>query len=524
MTDWKRLPKEPGVYIFRDSQGEVIYIGKAKNLRTRVRSYFASSDKSPKTKVLISHINDIDHIVVRNEVEALLLENQLIKKHAPKYNINLKDAKTYAYIRITEERFPKIHSTRSITRKGTYFGPFTDGSARNEVIQLVVRLFQIRTCRRLPKRACLNKHIGLCTAPCIGEVDREQYAVQVEKAKEFLRGETKPVERRLRSEMQDASRRQDYEVALERKRQLDAIKHMSERQSVDRIQSHDQDVIAIARGDTHSVIAHFRVSKGVISGKNDFMFENDTELLEEFITLYYSERYIPREILVSEEFWGNDEEKDALEEYLRNLKGSRVHLRSPMRGEKRLLVELAMKNAVIEDDSLVELKDALNLPQVPSVIECFDISNLGGSEVVGGMTRFMHGRPDKKSYRRFRIRTVEGQDDFAAMHETVHRRYARIIEENGALPNLIVIDGGKGQLTSALDALSSLSLQIPIVALAKREEELFLPAEKEPRTFDTDSSMMYLLRRIRDETHRYAISYQRKRREMRLRDASERQS
>lgn len=518
MIDPKTLPQEPGVYLFKDGEGNIIYVGKAKNLRARVRSYFSGNDHSAKTIVLVRQIRDCETIVVHNEVEALLLENKLIKQHKPKYNINLKDAKTYAYIKITDEKYPRILSTRRVTKKGEYFGPYTDGTARHEVVQLAVKLFQLRTCKTLPKRACLNYHIGLCTAPCTHNVSDEEYAQQVEHAREFLKGKTKPVINRLEKEMQRASHSQKYEVALEKRRQLDAVTVLDKRQSVDTIQRFDQDVIALEQGEKHAIIALFSIKKGVISGKKEFTFEFSEGLLAEFIKLYYSENYVPSELIVSEEFWEDTQEREAIEEYLARIKGAHVHITHPQRGQKRRLIELALKNAVIEDESLIAIKEELNLPQVPSIIECFDISNLGSEDIVCGMTRFVHGRADKRGYRKFKIRTTSGQDDFAAMHEAVLRRYTRLLNENRPMPNLILIDGGKGQLGAALNALRKLSLQLPIIALAKREEEIYLPEEDEPRLIDKSSSMMLLLRRVRDETHRFAITYQKKRREIKFRE------
>ncbi|RME77922.1 excinuclease ABC subunit UvrC [Candidatus Woesearchaeota archaeon] len=503
MIPLKNIPLEPGCYLFKNKEGNIIYVGKAKKLRQRVRQYFDRSPKTPKTQFLVSQIADIDYIVVGNEVEALLLENKLIKQHKPKYNVLLKDAKTYAYLKLTDEQYPRLISTRSVDKKGEFFGPFTDGSARNELRRLALKLFKLRTCRTLPKKACLNYHIGLCTAPCIGRVSQSDYAQQVEGARAFLRGDVKDVVKKLRLEMKQASDKLLFEQALEKKRQIEAIEHLQEKQAVDTLKRFDQDVVVMEEFDTIAVFSLLSVNKGVISKRQDFRFEMQDDVFESFLKLYYSQNYIPQEIIVNRKV-----EDPSIEKYLQRIKGAKVTLTRPQRGEKLRLMQLALANIRKEDKRLLELQEALNLADVPRIIECFDISNYGDEVVVAGMTRWVDAKPDRSNYRRFEIKTNK-QDDFAAMREAVYRRYSRLREENVRMPDLILIDGGKGQLNAALWSLEQLGLQIPLIALAKKNEEIFIPHEDEPLRFDKNSEMMLLLRSMRDSVHRFSISYSR---------------
>jgi excinuclease ABC subunit C len=519
MIDRDAIPAEPGVYLFKDTQGNVIYVGKARNLRDRVSSYFSASAKAPRTEHLVRRIASAEFFIVDNEIEALLLENNLIKQHAPKYNVALKDAKTFAYLHLSDEPYPKLCSVRRTGRKGEYFGPFVDGSARNELQQLAIRLFKLRVCRTLPKRACLNYHLGLCTAPCIGNVTKEQYAGQAEQARSFLRGNTQDTERRLEREMRDAAARKEYEAALERRRQLEAIAHARERQKVDRLETRDQDVVALKTAGPWTYVEMFTIRKGVLSGKREFKIERQERLLEQFLLRYYDTRPIPNEIIVSEQCWDDEQGKRALEEYFAKRRGGKVAITLPRAGEKRGLVDLARKNLRVAADVLEELQRQLTLPQLPTVIECFDISHLGGTHTVGGMTRWVDGYPDPAGYRRFLVRTVEGQsDDYASLREIVRRRYEKLLAEGAQLPGLVLIDGGAGQLGAALDALRAVGMQLPVVALAKRREELYVPGEALPRQHDQNGAMMLFLRRVRDSTHRQAITYNRKRRAMGLRE------
>ena len=523
MIEISTIPKNPGVYIFKDKDSEIIYIGKAKNLKSRVSSYFKNGNDnhhSAKTRHLVSKIENLDFIIVDNEIEALLLENQLIKKHAPKYNLMLKDSKTFAYILITKEDFPRILSTRKVARKGDYFGPFTDGFLRVELIKLVASLFGIRTCTNLPKKACLNYFIGTCTAPCIKNASKEEYNKQVESAISFLKGNTKPVIEKLKNDMNSASKELKFEFALKIKKQIEAIEYLSNKQKVERISKIDQNVVAMQITNDKAVIEVFTISKGVISGKKEYGLEFEEDVLENFIKLYYSQSVIPEEIIVSHEFWKNEWDKKVLEEYLQRLKGSKVLITYPYRGEKLALVEMAIKNIQSSSNpaALGQIKEKLNLAAIPNLIECFDISNLSYEHVVGAMVQFVNGKPNTSSYRRFEIKSFKGADDFSAIREVVYRRYLRLNREKSALPDLIIIDGGLGQLSAAMSALKSLGIAVPVIALAKQNEEIYVPGMKIPIRIETNSLMMLLLRQIRDSVHRFALSYNRKKREMKMKD------
>lgn len=526
-NDYKELPKNPGVYFFKDKNGTILYVGKAKNLRNRVSSYFTGKDQSPKTQVLVRNISDIDYIVVDSEIEALLLENKLIKQHSPKYNIDLKDAKTYAYILVTNEKYPRILSVRKPAKKGHLFGPYVDGGARAEVVRLCIKLFNLRVCKKLPKKACLNYHIGICTAPCINNVSEEEYSKQVKDCLEFLNGNTKPVLLRLESEMKLASDSEKYEIALEKKKQIESILHLSERQKVDLVKNYDQDVIAMLQNGTRAAIELFSIRKGVISGKKEYTFELQDDLLLDFIKIFYSSNPIPREIIVNAPFWTNENSKQSIEKYFSKIRGGNVSIFVPERGEKLSLVKLAEKNALlrIEDKVLIELQEKLILPEIPRTIECFDMSNLGSEHLVGAMTQWINGKPNKEGYRRFEIKSFSGkQNDFEAMKETVYRRYKRLKQEGSIMPNLIVIDGGPIQLDFALHALRSLGLTIPIISIAKEKEEIYTPHDPNPKQFDTKSPMMLLLRAIRDSVHNFVISYNRKKRSMKFSEEIKREA
>jgi len=518
------IPTNPGVYMYRDEAGEILYIGKAKHLRSRVKSYFSDTDKPAKTRQLVSHIRSIDWVIVNSEVEALLLENKLIKQHTPKYNINLKDAKTFAYIALTREPYPRILTSRKVSRKLESFGPYTDGFTRQDLQRLVVRVFKLRTCRKLPKRACLNFHIGLCSAPCNGNVTPEQYTKLVDEARSFLGGNYNQTIKLLLAQMQDASQNTQYERALEIRNQIASIRLLTERQIVDNERRFDQDVMAFRRLGEKMLAVQMGVRKGVLLGKKEFSVDLQPQVEQEFLKAFYATNQIPREILVNKMCWENAAEKAALEEFFSSKRGASVSLVVPKRGDKLALVKLAEKNlesTLDEDSALVDLQTALNLPAVPHVVECFDISNLGEEHVVSGMVRFTDAKPDKRNYRKFKIKTVVGQDDFASMGEVVARRYKRLSEEKASMPDLVVIDGGPGQVAAAKSALVSLGLQIPLIGLAKEHEEIYLPDEATPLKFDKNSRMMLFLRKVRDETHRFSLGYNQKRRQMKLRSEFE---
>jgi len=515
------IPKDPGVYLFKDEAGEILYIGKARNLRQRVKSYFSTNDKPPKTRKLVGQIRNVDWIVVNNEVEALLLENKLVKQHTPKYNINLKDAKTYAYIALTREIFPRILTSRKTSRKLESFGPYTDGFARQDLQRLVIRLFKLRICKNLPKRACLNFHIGLCTAPCIENVTATQYATQVEQARSFLSGDYEKTSESLIAQMKAASEEMKYERAMELRNHIASIKLLRERQIVDNERHFDQDLMAFKRLDGELFVVQMGVRKGVLLGKKDFSIDFSPHVKQEFLKAFYSANLIPREILLNQSCWQGSSEKKALEEFLSTKRGGPVSIAIPRKGEKLGLIRLAEKNiehTLNRDSALIDLQNALNLPSLPRIIECFDISNLGYEHIVSGMVRFTDAKPDKSNYRKFKVKFTDRQNDLAAMNEVITRRYGRLIEEHKQLPDLVVIDGGPGQVTAAHSAIKSLGLQLPLIGLAKKHEEIFLPNESTPLQFNRSSRMMLLLRQIRDVTHNFSIRYNRKSRQMKMKE------
>lgn len=459
--------------------------------------------------------------MVRTEVEALLLENKLIKQYSPKYNISLKDAKTFAYIALTKHKFPRILSSRKTGPKLESFGPYTDGTRRRELQKLVVSIFKLRTCQTLPKRACLNYHIGICTAPCIAKVTEEEYAKQVENARIFLKGGYDQTVEALNRQMKEASDEGKYERALEFRNQLSSIDLLSKKQIVDHEKNYDQDIMAFKKVGEKVMVVQMGVRRGVLLGKKDFEIEYQENFEAEFLRAFYASNQIPREIILSRECWADEKEKFAMEAFFSGSRGAPVSLTVPLKGEKHDLIELANKNIDVnmeQDSALVDLQNALNLPSIPLVIESFDISNLGDEHIVSGMVRFVNAKPDRSGYRKFRMKTVDGADDFASMREVVHRRYKRLLEEGAKMPDLILIDGGAEQLGAAMASLSSLGLALPTIGLAKKLEEIYLPDDEIPRRFDNNSKMMLLIRRIRDETHRFSIGYNKKRRQMKMRE------
>ncbi len=499
------LPKNPGCYIFRDRSRRIIYIGKAKDIRKRVSSYFQKKEHDAKTEALISHIDSVDFIVTDNEVEALILENNLIKKNQPKYNILLKDAKRYAYIELTDEDFPRLLLARKRTAGGKYFGPFTSAAERDHVLRIAQRLFQIRTCRRMPKRPCLRYHINLCTAPCAGHATLEEYARQIRKAGKFLSGRAEELIKELESDMRAASAGQRYEKALLFRDQINALKHLTEQQNVERQKTYDEDIINYMVRGGKAYVNLFNIYKGTLINRQEFIFEHDEGFLEEFMTRYYSENRVPKEIIVPKKTG------DAIKGYLETIRKSKVRVIVPQKGEKKQLLELVKKNIEItyfgQTEKLEALRTKLRLQDTPFVIECFDISHTGGTSTVGSMVQFRNAKPDKSNYRRFRIRTVEGIDDFTAIAEVVRRRYARLKTENADMPDLVIIDGGKGQLSSAMNELEKLRVKVPMISIAKKLEEIYFPGSKFPLRLDRKEKALRFVQEIRDEAHRFAISY-----------------
>ena len=508
MIDLSTLPHAPGCYLFSDQDGGIIYIGKAKDLRKRVTSYFQKKDHDAKTEALVANIASFDLMITNTETEALILENTLIKKHQPHYNIDLKDAKRFAYIELTREPFPRIGIARRTTRgEATYFGPFVSAMARDEILQFVKRIFALRPCRKLPKRACLRYHMGSCSGPCIGAVSVEDYRIQVDRATTLLRGNGTELLKTLQEEMAECSQRMEYERALALRNQIAAIAGLSERQHVARPRETDEDVIGYTlSGDTMYLMV-FTVEQGLLSGKQEYSFDYREDAFDEFLVQYYADTVPPSELILPHEV------DEALPAYLSERKGRAVQVTVPKSGGKKKLLDLVEKNighSFLKNELKVkDLQANLSLPEPPAIIECFDISHLSGTSTVGSMVQFRNGEPDKKNYRRFLIKSVEGIDDFASIAEVVRRRYKRLAGEGAEMPDLIVIDGGKGQLSAAMEVEKELDLTIPVIAIAKREEEVYLPGEMLPRRLDEKGMALHFLQEIRDEAHRFAIAYNR---------------
>jgi excinuclease ABC subunit C len=507
MISLDSLPHNPGCYLFTDDQGKVIYVGKARNLKKRVSNYFQKQDNGPRTKALVFASKGLEFIVTNTEVEALLLENTLIKKHQPRYNIKLKDSSRYACIELTEECFPRIRVSRKASGKGSFFGPFTSARERTFVYQLLRKTFGLRTCKRLPKRACLRYHLGHCTGPCLGKINEADYLDRVKKASSALGGKSGELIDSLQREMAELSDRQEFERAMQLRDEIAALKRLQERQQVEKSRKYDQDVISYQIEGGSVFLMLFKVYRGTLEGKEDFVFAQSDNFLEEFLVQYYSEHEPPEELILDEPL------DESLADFLSHVKGKKVHITIPKQGEKRELLELAKKNVdmgFFGDKMKVQaLAQALHLPKAPQVIECFDISHLAGTFSVGSMVQFRGGRPNKSNYRRFKIKSVQGIDDFASIAEIVRRRYSRLKKEAQDMPDLIVIDGGKGQLSSALAELRDLRLKIPIISLAKGEEEIYLPGLDEPLLIKKNEKASLFVQEIRDEAHRFAIAYNR---------------
>jgi len=550
------LPTKPGVYIMRDVKGRVIYVGKAVVLRNRVRSYFHdSASLSPKTERLVADVADLEWIVTGSELEALVLECELIKRHRPRYNVRLKDDKRYPYIKVSmDEDYPRISIVRNMTRDGArYFGPFTSSQAVHQSLELLRRLFPYRTCKREitgeDSRPCLYYHIKRCPGPCIGAIGREAYRAIIEQACLFLEGKQEQIIDRLQARMAQAAADLEYERAAELRDQISAVTQIIERQRIVSSHLRDHDFIAMARDDGQACVQVFFIRGGKLIGREYFVLtgaqdEPPSEVMSSFVKQFYDDAaHVPPEILVQNDL----DELGVIQEWLHRKRGTKVIVKVPRRGEKRALMRMAVENATEtlnrlrleweadtnkQTQALAELQQALVMPEPPARIECYDISNIQGTFTTGSMVVFVHGVPSKQDYRRFRIRSVEGADDYAAMSEVLYRRFKRAREEDrvpavggkenrwGLMPDLIIVDGGKGQANVAAETLRGLSLDaIPVAGLAKQQEELFLPDRDEPIRLPRDSQGLYLLQRIRDEAHRFAITYHRQ-----LRDKQSRTS
>jgi excinuclease ABC subunit C len=518
----KRLPKSPGVYLMKDLENKLIYVGKASSLRDRVSQYFRESD-SPKTRMLMRNIEGLEYIVTGTEVEALVLESNLIKEHAPRYNVKLRDDKAYPFIKITNEEYPRICIARRRERDGAqYFGPYPSSRSVRELIKMASSL-GIRRCRKkLPCTPCLNCHIKQCIAPCIGAVTKEEYLGIIRNVSELLRGRSSQLIQLLTHEMELLSKDQEYEKAARIRDQINALRELSEKQRVNVHGLKEQDVLAYAIAGEKAALQVFHVNEGKLRGRDTFTLatagSDEEEMLSSFIKQYYLDAIPPQELIIPVEvtdgsisLWLSD-------------KGSR--LKTPKNAVEKGLMNLARENARMllgqellhegKNEALLTLQKALSLPGTPSVIEAFDISNISGTDATGSLVVFVNGIPDKKNYRRFKIKTVKGTDDFAMMGEVVGRAYARRKEEGKKMPDLVLIDGGKGQLGAALAAIGSLGLSLDVAALAKEFEYIFLPGREAPVILPEDSPARKLVQRIRDEAHRFALGYHRKLRGKRI--------
>ena len=524
------LPDKPGVYLMHDAEGKVIYVGKAVVLKNRVRSYFRNlASHTPKVKAMVAKIAEIETIVTSSEVEALILECNLIKKYRPRYNISLKDDKTYPYLKVTlQEDFPRLYMTRRLLRDGSkYYGPYADAGAMHATVKLLRSMFPLRTCRKMnPDRPCLNYHIKRCLAPCAGYVSKEEYGQMIKSVCMVLDGRTTELERDLKQRMQAAAEDYAFEEAARLRDQLQAVERLNESQKAVTNNGGDMDIIGFAQDMTGNCLQIFFVRKGKLIGRDNFFLQDggeaQQEVLTAFIKQYYNDAtFIPREIVLPQ--LPEAEEQQLIEAWLCGKAERKVELFVPQRGVKRELLQLANDNALKllserlrkgslslknDDQAAEELQQALGLEHSLERMDCFDISHTQGSETVASMVVFRKGSISKKDYRKYKIVSAEGKpDDFKSMQEVVYRRY----KDYEDLPNLVVIDGGKGQLSSALEVIRGLGLaDLPVVGLAKREEEIFIPHQSTSILLDRDSAALHLIQRIRDEAHRFAITFHRK--------------
>jgi excinuclease ABC subunit C len=539
------LPNSPGVYRFSNAAGTVIYVGKARNLRNRVRSYFSSQSRlSGKTAVLVSHIAALDVIITSSEVEALILENNLIKELKPRYNVSLKDDKSYPYLVITHERFPRIFLTRQVRRDGSlYFGPYTEASQLRLILDLIGSIFPVRSCKfRLTEeavdskkyRVCLDYHIHKCKGPCEGLQSEEEYQAMIREIVMLLKGKTSTLLRDLTSQMQQKAIELKFEEASALKAQIEGLRRYTERQKVVSTEPVDRDVFAVATGDDDACGVVFRVREGKLIGSRHVWLTNTgntalPNLISSFMEHYYLETpdMIPKEIMLQAEL--PEEEIEALRQLLSSRKCERRPIRFtvPRIGEKAQLIAMCLDNArhhlhefMVQKTlrgelsrkapALESLRQVLHLEKLPERIECFDNSHIQGTDYVSAMVIFVSGKPRKSDYRKFRLKSFEGSDDYAAMHEAVTRRYGGSLAEELPLPDLVLIDGGKGQVNVAWKALQELGIDLPVAGLAKRLEEIWVPNERDPHNLPKTSPALKLLQQLRDEAHRFAISYHRK--------------
>ena len=544
------LPRRPGVYLFRDESGDVLYVGKAKSLRARVGSYFNRGDGRPGIERMVGRISRIEVIVTSSEAEALHLEQNLVKRHRPPFNVRLRDDKSFPYIAVTvADEYPRVMFTRERHRRGTvYFGPYANAKKVRETLDVLNRVFQFRPCEG-PKPGrhsgipCLDFHIERCTAPCIGAISKAEYREQIDGVIDFLSGDTRSIVRSLEERMRDAAAGERYEDATRYRNRLFAIRSLAERQGADRRAVGTIDVIGLAADGDRAAVQLFPLRDGKLIDRYAFHLENvegqdRATILEGFCLEYYTAAAsVPPQLIVPSDLT----DTEALAGFLSGIRGSACEVRAPVRGEKKRLAELAAENAQLalaheataaeqkrlrRIEALENLRESLNLESLPLRVECFDISNLQGRDIVASMTVFVDAQPKKAHYRSFIVQGLDGQDDFASIAQVIARRFARLRdsadasrydESFAAVPNLVVIDGGKGQLAAALEAIQA-TYELPrvaVIALAKREEEVFVPGRSQPILLDRHDPGLQLLQRIRDEAHRFAVAFHRQKRDTR---------
>jgi excinuclease ABC subunit C len=536
-AELRALPARPGVYLFKDKEGSVIYVGKAASLKSRVRSYFGTpSNLSSKIQRLVSNIHDFEFVVTDSEQEALILECNLIKKYTPRYNASLKDNKTFPYLKIDiNEDWPVVCVTRRVQKDGArYFGPFASAGSVRKTLRLVKRLFPYRSCSKRidgkDKRPCLDYHIHQCLGPCVGAVNKEDYREVINQVVLFLQGKQELVLRELNARMKAAAQELQFEKAALLRDQIDAIEEVIEGQRIAVKLKGEKDVIGLARDETLAYIELFSIRNNKLIGQDHFIMEGTQgdspgQVMTGFVKQYYSSAsYIPSLILLQHPV----DEPTILSEWLAQQRGSKVELQVPQRGARKKLVDMVAENAArglqlaqiketkteVISSGLQELKDRLRLPKMPRRIECYDVSNIQGTLAVGSMIVLEKGWPKPAHYRRFRIKTVAGADDYAMIQETLRRRFKRGLSAEGAwgiIPDLVLIDGGRGQLNAALEVRQELKLNsIPMASLAKEDEDVFIPGDPRPVRIAKDSPALHVLQRARDEAHRFAIGYHRK--------------
>lgn len=547
----KKLPDKPGVYIMHDADDDIIYVGKAVNLKNRVRQYFRPShDEGPKKAKMVTQIRRFEYIITDSELEALVLECNLIKEHRPKYNTMLRDDKTYPYIKVTlGEDFPRVLFSRLIKKdKSRYFGPYTSAGAVKDTIELIQKMYRIRTCNRnLPKdigkdRPCLNYHIKKCNAPCQGYISKEEYRKSIDMVLSFLNGNYQPVMRDLEDKMMQASEKMEYERALEYRELLTSVKQIAQKQKITSFDGEDKDIIALANDERDAVVQVFFIRSGKLIGREHFYVrvaaeDSESQVLTTFVKQFYSGTpFLPKEVMLSVEI----EDMEIIEEWLSKKRGSKVHIRIPQKGMKEKLVELAKKNAELvlsQDKERIKREEGRTIGAVKEIeklldmqglnrIEAYDISNISGFQTVGSMVVYEKGKPCRSDYRKFRLKSISGPDDYASMHEVLTRRFLHGMEEKKELeekqmseefgsftrfPDLIMMDGGKGQVNIALQVLDELKLNIPVCGMVKddnhRTRGLYYNNVEIP--IERSSEGFKLITRIQDEAHRFAIEYHR---------------